>query len=58
MADKESAEDWNKCTVPQLKGELRRRGLSVKGRKADLVNRLSKFEKSKCSTSLCIANYL
>ena len=38
MAD--SAKNWNKFTIAQLKAELGRRNLDVAGKKADLVNRL------------------
>jgi chromatin remodeling complex protein RSC6 len=36
----ESKKDWSKMTVDQLRTELRARGLSATGRKADLVSRL------------------
>ncbi|KAI0237832.1 hypothetical protein LSAT2_011583 [Lamellibrachia satsuma] len=38
MAD--SAKNWNKFTIVQLKAELGRRNLDIAGKKADLVNRL------------------
>lgn len=40
MSTEESKKDWSKMTVDQLRTELRARGLSATGRKADLVARL------------------
>lgn len=32
--------DWNKLTIPQLKEQLKKRGLDQSGKKADLIGRL------------------
>lgn len=34
------ATDWNKLTIPQLKEQLKKRGLDQTGKKADLISRL------------------
>ena len=40
----EDARDWSVLTVPELKAELKERGLPVSGRKAELVARLEEGE--------------
>ncbi|TVY73615.1 E3 ubiquitin-protein ligase Zswim2 [Lachnellula suecica] len=40
VAAVEARQDFSGMTVPQLKSELTRRGLTISGRKADLLNRL------------------
>ena len=49
MAD--SAKNWNKFTIVQLKAELGRRNLDIAGKKADLVNRLVQAGTFVCFTS-------
>jgi SAP domain-containing ribonucleoprotein len=45
--DQQSATaDWTKLTVFQLREELKRRGLPVSGRKAELVERLVFYEET------------
>ena len=36
----EGVDDIDRATVPELRAELRRRGLSALGRKAELIERL------------------
>ena len=43
-ADPADEMTWNDYTVPQLKEELSVRGLETVGRKADLVERLEKYD--------------
>ena len=40
---------WNKCTDAQLKEELTKRGLQTPGEKAELIERLTKYEKGMLS---------
>tara|TARA_R110000824_G_scaffold100285_1_gene238501 strand:- start:7779 stop:8114 length:336 start_codon:yes stop_codon:yes gene_type:complete len=38
----ETEEDWENCTVSELKKALKKRGLSTKGKKTTLLKRLEK----------------
>jgi hypothetical protein len=42
----EAIRDWSQLSFVQLKDELKARGLSTKGKKADLISTLSKYEES------------
>jgi len=44
---------WNDLTIPQLKEELSVRGLETAGKKADLVERLEKYDSGVYFVSIC-----